>query len=405
LTDIGDLFRDYGEEYIRIYNPSLQQIKLIRSIRICQTPFMGGKRISCTSCNYSQYIYLSCGNSQCPLCQGIKRIQWQDKLKLKLLKVPYVHTTFTMPHELNGLARCNQKAMYGLIMRVSWLTIKALASKEENIGGLPGMSSVLHTFGSDLKYHIHVHCLITFGGIDKYGKWQWPRRKHKLASYREMSKVYRAIFLKELKALFRKGLIEYHLSYNELVKEVKDKTWVVHNTYPTTDTKVISEYLGRYICRIGISKNRIKYDKIHKKVTLEYNDYRHQKKGKAAPKAYKKLPALVMISQILQHVCPPYFTKSRHQGLHSKRVFEKYEDKIKDTLKEDGQTVRRVMEIITQMIKVPLDTCPSCGTENAFTEIEGIEAVRPVRPQRKTKSLNKSPPLKEIEASLLDVEF
>ena len=106
---IGQLFRDYGEEYIRIYNPTLPQIKLIRAIRVCRTPALGGKVIICKDCGHKHYIYKSCGHSQCMLCQSIKREQWIDKLKASLLAVPYVHVVFTLPHQLNGLARNKQK--------------------------------------------------------------------------------------------------------------------------------------------------------------------------------------------------------------------------------------------------------------------------------------------------------
>jgi len=149
---IGELFQEYGEDYIKIYKPTYRQIKLIRSIRVCRTPKLGGKKITCKSCKHKTYIYFSCGNSQCPICQGLKRMQWQDRLNARMLKVPYVHTVFTLPHELNGLARNNEMQIYGLIMKSAWKTVKSLTKKEENLGALPGMTSVLHTFGSDLKY-------------------------------------------------------------------------------------------------------------------------------------------------------------------------------------------------------------------------------------------------------------
>lgn len=160
--DIGRLFRQYGEKYIRSYRPNAWKIRLIKDIRKCRTVAMGGRRIECKSCNHQTYIFYSCGNSQCPICQGIKRLKWQDEMAAKLLKVPYVHSTFTLPHELNGLARNNQKAIYSLLMKTVWKVVKKLFANPKNVGGLPGMTSVLHTFGSDLKYHIHAHCLISF---------------------------------------------------------------------------------------------------------------------------------------------------------------------------------------------------------------------------------------------------
>ena len=148
---IGDLLREHGEDYIRIYKPSYQKIKLIRSIRLCQSPAMGGKRITCTHCRQSKAIYLSCGNSQCPLCQNHKRNIWQAKLSMKMLNVPYMHSVFTTPHELNKLMRLNERIMYNITIRAAWAAVKKLSADPENMGGLPGMVTVLHTFGSDMK--------------------------------------------------------------------------------------------------------------------------------------------------------------------------------------------------------------------------------------------------------------
>ena len=129
-----------------------------------------------------------------------------------MLKVPYVHTTFTLPHELNGLARRYPAVVYNLLLRSCWKTIAKLCADEDNVGGKPGLTAVLHTWGSDLKYHIHVHCLVTFGGLatSPNPSWCWPKLKFKLARYREMCGMFRAIFLKDLKSLLESGEVVYH---------------------------------------------------------------------------------------------------------------------------------------------------------------------------------------------------
>ena len=160
-NDLGRIFRDYGEQYISNYTPDLKKIKLIRAMRVCKSPALGGRAIVCKSCQHHHYVYNSCGHSHCPICQAIKREQWIDKLKNELLNVPYVHMIFTLPHQLHSLARANKSTIYSLIMTTAWKTVKVLAADPKNIGGLPGMISVLHTFGSDLKYHIHNSCRVT----------------------------------------------------------------------------------------------------------------------------------------------------------------------------------------------------------------------------------------------------
>ena len=119
-----------------------------------------------------------------------------DKLKSELFNVPYIHMVFTLPSELRNLARHNKKTIYSLLMSTSWRVVKKLCKDPDNVGGLPGMVSVLHTFGSDMKYHIHTHCLVTFGGLDKSGKWVYPKRKDKIAQYRQINSCYKTQFIK-----------------------------------------------------------------------------------------------------------------------------------------------------------------------------------------------------------------
>jgi len=360
---IGDLFRDYGEKYIETYRPNLHTIKLIRSIRLCRTPALGGQKMICEGCGSTRYQYHSCGNNQCPQCQGLKRKQWEDRLSIRMLSVPYVHTTFTLPHELNGLAKRNQEKVYGLLFRSAWKTISQLCGDEKNVGGRPGMTSVLHTWGSDLKYHIHIHCLITFGGLklEPAPKWCWPKRKKKLAKYRQMCSTYRSIFLKELKKLMKKGELVYHRTYEEMEQELINKRWVVNNTHPTADTKVIEEYLSRYICRIGITNSRLSYDREGKNVEIKYNDYRNQKKGKAAPKAYRNLNPLLAMQMILQHQVPRYFQRVRHYGLHAGSTYKKIQGQLPAHLKRNGATVRTILEILKALLQEEPNCCLECG--------------------------------------------
>ena len=269
---------------------------------------------------------------------------------------------------MNGLARNNKMQIYGLIMKTAWKTVKYLAKKDENLGALPGMTSVLHTFGSDLKYHIHVHCLITFGGL-KSGEWKWPKRKKTLASYRSYCSEYRRIFMEDLEKLYKKGLINYHEDFSYFEGILGNKRWVVHSEYPTSNAKVISEYLSRYVCRIGISQHRLHFDKVNKKVTLSFNDYKNQKSGEIAPKSTKLLSPLVAIHQILQHVLPLYFQKSRHFGLHHPLTVKKIGKSMPQKLKSNGETVRRIFELMTIMLGFSPEVCQECGGMEFDVEI------------------------------------
>lgn len=329
-------------------------------MRICKTPALGTRIIQCNKCNAQHFIYLSCGHSHCPICQAIKREQWIDKLKNQLYKVPYVHATFTLPHEFNTLARKNPGEIYSLLMRSAWMTVKRLAKQPKYIGGIPGMVAVLHTFGSDMKYHIHVHTLITFGGLDPNGKWKYPKHEFKLFPYRVVCDKFKKVFLEQLEILWQKQKISHHLTHQQFVQNLPNKRWVVHHTKPTMDTHTLENYLARYINRTAISNSRIKYIKESQKVCISFNDYKNQQDGKAAPKAQKIIDPLNAIHQFLQHVLPPYFQKSRRYGIHAANTKAKWSIHINQQIKRNPFTIRTTFQILTQLAKSEPFKCLSC---------------------------------------------
>ncbi|MGA7370029.1 MAG: transposase [Nitrososphaeraceae archaeon] len=357
---IGQLFRDYGEKYISVYRPSLLEIKLIRSIRVCKTPALGGRIYECNSCGEKKYVYYSCGNSRCPKCQGIKRIQWQDKIAGTLFKTPYVHMVFTMPHLLNGLARGNSYAVYNCLMRSAWSSLKECCEDEKNLGAIPGAVMVLHTFGSDLKYHVHVHALVSFGGIDHTDQWRWPKRKRKIVPFRQIRGVFRKHFLERLQSIY--GQLDSRYNYKDLCDELMKKSWCVHAEPATVNTKVIGEYLGKYICRIGLSKNRFHYDRVNNEVTILFKDYRNKDQQNGhAPKAELKMQPLAAILQIVQHCSPAYFQKCRYYGLHSSACKIKYQNKIPECIKNNPKSIRTLFQILHQMLGLQGLACSHCG--------------------------------------------
>lgn len=368
-NSIGQLFRDFGEDYIQVFRPPLRIIKVIRAIRVCRTPALGGKKFTCNGCGKVRFQFFSCGHSHCPQCQGIKRLQWQDKLAARMLKVPYSHITFTMPHQLNVLARRYPHLLYNILFRAAWKTIRLLCADNNNLGARPGMTAVLHTWGSDLKYHVHLHCLVTFGGLDLVtaDKWIFPSRKFKIAPFRQFSGIFRTSFLQQVQAHYLSGKIQHYESFEQLKASLFKKRWVVNLQRPTADTKVIKEYLGRYICRIGISNKRLQYDPINQTVQLAYNDYRKQETGKPAPTAFKNLHPLVAIGQILQHIAPSGFQRVRHYGLHAAATFKKYKDRLPQAVKRNGITVRTIIQILKALLKEKPFCCENCKAEE-FTE-------------------------------------
>jgi len=302
------------------------------------------------------------------ICQGKKRIDWQERLSQRLLNVPYAHITFTLPREINHLARVNQKVVYNILMRSAWLTIKTVCADVDNVGALPGMISVLHTWGSDLKYHIHVHTLVTFGGLDTDYKWHFPKRRNKVAGFRELCRTFKETFLEQLKAAYSDGKISYHLNYDQVEGLVKDVRWVVNHKRPTANTFTIENYLAKYICRSAVTPKRINYDTDSNIVKLLYNDYKNQKEGQAAPKLVRKMNPLDAIHAIVQHKLPPYFQRSRYYGLHSSAKYRSIKEKIDPQLKRDPVLIKLMFSIMKQLLNIPTEErerrCSNCNSIN-----------------------------------------
>ena len=327
---------------------------------------MGGKRYECKGCGDQKYIYFGCGNTRCPKCQGLKRMQWQQKLTSRLYQCPYQHIVFTLPSELRVLARRHPSLMYNILMRSAWQSLKKSCADQNELGARPGAVMVLHTFGSDLKYHVHVHSLVTFGGIDTEGKWRWPKRKNKIVGFRKIRRVFRLEFLKQFSEVYSQ--LDTHQSYEELYTDLTKKQWCVHQEPPTANAKTITQYLSKYINRIGLSIQRFAYDQKYAKVILEHKDYRSQNQSQCSPMISKEMQPMTAIHQIMQHCLPLYFQKTRYYGIHSSACSKKYKDKLPKKIMAEGRTIKSIIQLISQMLGYDITSCQKCGSSEIKTE-------------------------------------
>ena len=252
-----------------------------------------------------------------------------------------------------------------MLFRTAWQTLYDLCAESDHLGGLPGMTAVLHTWGSDLKHHVHLHCLVTFGGFDESsGRWQWPKSKLKLVGYRAIRNRFRTTFLSALTRWMKAaGPDIYNQSYEVLTADFLTKSWVVNQQPPTMDATVINAYLSRYICRIGISDKRLEYDPITQQVRLRYNDYRKQQSGQPPPTAILRLPPLVAMDKILQHLLPPHFHRTRHYGLHAPNTRKRLAGQLKAYVKSAPSTVLVILRLLKEMLKRSHQlACRHCGS-------------------------------------------
>lgn len=303
--EIQDIFLAHMQDYLISHNPSNVQYKAIHAISDCRTAKLGGHMDVCPSCGEVSQSYNSCRNRHCPKCQTLSKEKWIDARKMDLLNVGYFHVVFTVPAELNTTIYTNQRDCYNLLFRCVKETLRELTGDSKYLGAKIGFTGVLHTWGQNLSFHPHLHCIIPAGGLSKQGFWINSKKKFFLP-VKVLSRKFRGKYLallKELKPAISKDILD--ICYN--------KEWIVYCKPPFKTTACVVEYLGRYTHRIAISNNRIlKLEDGN--VTFKWRDYSDCNRWKEMT-----LTAIEFIRRFLMHILPQGFMKIRHFGFLSSR--------------------------------------------------------------------------------------
>lgn len=205
---------------------------------------------------------------------------------------------------------------------------------------------------------------MTFGGIDGQNQWRFPKHKKRLCRNSKLRATFKRIFLDGLIKLFNEDLLDYHIGYDQVVEKVKDKQWTVFVTHPTMQTKTIELYLAKYINRIAVTNARLNYIKENNEVHLLYNDYKNQEDDSAAPKKTRSMEPLVFLNQLLEHLPPYKFQRTRRYGIHASAKSDGVKDTIEKKLKRHGRTIRTVMEIISHLMGLDPFECLECGSKH-----------------------------------------
>jgi len=309
-ASVSEIFRKYGDKYLKD-NPTrytLQHKKVIRAISLCRTGELGSSIYQCRKCLQTHSSFASCGNRHCSQCQGHKTLDWIKKQESKRLPIEYFFMGFTIPAELRPLLKHLQAKGYRLMFKASAEVIKDMMANSNNLGvNIVGFTSMLHTWGSQLQYHPHIHVLLAGGGIDSNGNWK-PFPKGFGLVVRKASKLWRAKLLSMLEKLVGREKIPYRIC---------SKEFVVHSESVGSGSNVV-KYLSRYLFKVGIDDRRIISVK-DGKVYFKYKNWYKDKKGKDRYTMEEMfLTADKFIRRFLQHVLPSGFVKVRHYGfLHS----------------------------------------------------------------------------------------
>lgn len=290
---------------------------VLSRIERCRTADFGyhAYRCSDSDCGAMQYVYHSCRNRHCPGCGNNKKEEWIEARIKELLPVKYYHAVFTIPHQLNSLVMGNRKAMFTLLFNAASYTLLKFAKDEKYMAAQPGIIAVLHTWGQQLSFHPHIHCIVSGGGIDKDKGWKEAvKAKHKfLFPTKAVQAVYRAYFLKQLQQQIDKGIVtmteDQHKDWLTLRTALYSMEWIVDFREPMGGPAQVLEYLGRYTHKVAISNHRIKRIDMDNNVTFEYKDYADEGKKKSMT-----LQGDEFLRRYEQHLLPPRFCKIRHYG-------------------------------------------------------------------------------------------
>jgi len=319
-VEVADIFRTAGSAYraARAGHLSFDQLKVMSAIETCRTAVMGGHVEACTDCGHWRVAYNSCRNRHCPRCQGAAARTWLAEREADLLPVGYFHVVFTLPAEVADVAWQNKAAVYGLLFQAASETMTTIAADPKHLGARIGITAVLHTWGSAMTHHPHIHMIVPGGGLSPDGSRWVSSRPAFLLPVRVLGKLFRRLFLTRLMSLHETGRLAFygrlaHLAdrraFLRHLSQVRKKRWVAKPPFAGPET--VLAYLSRYTHRVAISNRRIlHFDQTG--VTFRYKDYR---RGGADRQQVMTLTADEFIRRFLLDVLPKGFHRIRHYGL------------------------------------------------------------------------------------------
>ena len=365
--EIADIFRTYGPAWRRANrgHVDLSQLKVMSSIEACRTEALGGHVAACTKCSHQHIAYNSCKNRHCPKCQGPAARDWMTARAEDLLPVEYFHLVFTLPAEVAQIAYWNKRAVYGLLFKASAETVATIAADSKRLGAKVGMTSVLHTWGSALTHHPHIHMIVPGGGLSKDGNRWISCKPGFFLHVRVLSRLFRRLFLEGLLALHRAEELAFFgdqiglsqpQAFAAYMVPLRKKEWVVYAKPPFGGPEAVLAYLSRYTHRVAISNSRL-ISADANTVAFQWKDYRIKTGDK---RSVMRVATPEFIRRFLIHVLPDRFHRIRHYGLLASSGRKAHIAKVRILL--GAQAPRQddppVAEIIPLTLREP---CPDCG--------------------------------------------
>jgi len=368
--EVADIFRDFGAAW-RTANAgyvSLGQLKVMNAIENCRTAALGGHVMRCEDCAYTTIAYNSCRNRHCPKCQGAAAREWLAEREAELLPVPYFHVVFTLPAAIRDIAYQNKAVIYDLLFKASSETVLTIAADPKHMGATIGITAVLHTWGSAMTHHPHVHMIVPGGGISLDGqRWIACRRPRFILPVRVLSKLFRRLMLEKLLAAHAAGKLQFFSNRAALTERkafaaylapLRKRKWYVNSKPPFGGPEAVLAYLSRYTHRVAISNRRLIAANASG-VTFKYKDYRIKGPGR-----YKTMTLATheFIRRFLLHVRPKGFHRIRHYGLFASTCRAENIARARELLATAAPTIETAPD------NAEADKCPCCGGRMVIIE-------------------------------------
>jgi Putative transposase/Transposase zinc-binding domain len=356
-SDLGAIVRARGERYCQTHRTTAVQRKALRAIGACRTPALGGHRQQCDRCGYEHIQWHSCRNRACPRCQASARRQWLESRSAELLPVPYFHVVFTVPEELNVLARHAPRVFYDLLFRAVGATLTDVARSKLTLQA--GALSVLHTWGQTLVLHPHIHCLVPGGGFSlDQRRWIAVRKPTFFLPVKVLSRRFRTHLCSSLRQAWDRGVLKLPervlaaMPFDRVLACVVAKEWCVYAKAPFGGPAQVLAYLANYTHRIAISNSRITaFD--GQRVCFRYRDYANGNQSRTMT-----LEADEFLRRFLMHVVPSRFVRIRYYGFMANRLRAKSLERARLLLGTDKPAAP------DSAAEPPAQRCPVCAQGN-----------------------------------------
>jgi hypothetical protein len=371
--ELAHILGTHADAYMQNHPVSSQQRKVIRDIRHCRTSSLGGHLETCgNGCGYERVSFHSCRNRHCPKCQSLQKMRWLLERSQKLLPTTYFHVVVTLPHELNPLVLRNRERLYNLLFEAASEALIELATGWKRLGAQPGFTAILHTWSQELRFHVHLHMVVTAGGLSLSGDRWIPAKNDFLVPVRALAKMVRGKFLDGLQRIFEQGKLTFSgniegwrnpVVFRRLARKLRRMKWVVYAKPPFGGPRHVFSYLGHYTHRVAISNQRlVAFD--GQTVTFRARDKK--------PGTYRliRLVAREFIRRFLLHVLPPGFVRIRHFGLMASRNVQTKLEQARRLLQASQPTTQtratedhRItwQQLLLKLTGIDPTVCPHCG--------------------------------------------